>query len=94
MNKIALFEQGISPTPIVKMSGNYGENQYYIKREDLIPFSFGGNKARKAAEFYKEIRACGADVVMTYGSNSSNHYYCKHGRFDGNCLSCHFPGRK
>lgn len=73
MNKIALFEQGISPTPIVKMSGNYGENQYYIKREDLIPFSFGGNKARKAAEFYKEIMACGADVVMTYGSNSSNH---------------------
>lgn len=73
MNKIALFEQGISPTPIVKMSGNYGGNQYYIKREDLIPFSFGGNKARKAAEFYKEIRACGADVVMTYGSNSSNH---------------------
>ncbi len=73
MNKIALFEQGISPTPIVKMSGSYGENQYYIKREDLIPFSFGGNKARKAAEFYKEIRACGADVVMTYGSNSSNH---------------------
>lgn len=73
MRQIALFEQGISPTPIVKMSGSYGENQYYIKREDMIPFSFGGNKARKAAEFYKEIRACGADVVMTYGSNSSNH---------------------
>ncbi|MCX4321340.1 MAG: pyridoxal-phosphate dependent enzyme [Lachnospiraceae bacterium] len=73
MRQIMLFEQGISPTPIVKMSGGYGENQYYIKREDMIPFSFGGNKARKAAEFYKEIRACGADVVMTYGSNSSNH---------------------
>ena len=73
MRKIALFEQGISPTPIVKMSGGYGENQYYIKREDLIPFSFGGNKARKAAEFYKEIKACGADIVVTYGSNSSNH---------------------
>lgn len=73
MRQIALFEQGISPTPIVKMSGDYGENQYYIKREDMIPFSFGGNKARKAAEFYKEIRSCGADIVMTYGSNSSNH---------------------
>lgn len=73
MRKIALFERGISPTPIVKMSGGYGENQYYIKREDLIPFSFGGNKARKAAEFYKEIKACGADIVVTYGSNSSNH---------------------
>lgn len=73
MRQIMLFEQGISPTPIVKMSGGYGENQYYIKREDMIPFSFGGNKARKAAEFYKEIRSCGADIVMTYGSNSSNH---------------------
>lgn len=73
MRQIALFEQGISPTPIVAMSGSYGENRYYIKREDMIPFSFGGNKARKAAEFYKEIKACGADIVMTYGSNSSNH---------------------
>lgn len=73
MRQIALFEQGIAPTPIVEMSGGYGENRYYIKREDLIPFSFGGNKARKAAEFYKEIKARGADVVMTYGSNSSNH---------------------
>lgn len=73
MRQIALFEQGIAPTPVVKMSGSYGENQYYIKREDMIPFSFGGNKARKAAEFYKEIKACGADIVMTYGSNSSNH---------------------
>lgn len=73
MRQIALFEQGITPTPIVEMSGDYGENRYYIKREDMIPFSFGGNKARKAAEFYKEIKACGADLVMTYGSNSSNH---------------------
>lgn len=73
MRQIAPFEQGITPTPIAKMSGDYGENQYYIKREDMIPFSFGGNKARKAAEFYKEIKTCGADIVMTYGSNSSNH---------------------
>lgn len=73
MRQIALFERGIDPTPIVELSGGYGENRYYIKREDMIPFSFGGNKARKAAEFYKEIRACGADIVMTYGSNSSNH---------------------
>ncbi|MBD5509426.1 MAG: pyridoxal-phosphate dependent enzyme [Lachnospiraceae bacterium] len=73
MRQIALFERGIDPTPIVEMSGDYGQNRYFIKREDMIPFSFGGNKARKAAEFYKEIKACGADVVMTYGSHSSNH---------------------
>lgn len=73
MKQIALFERGIDPTPLMEMSGDYGQNHYYIKREDMIPFSFGGNKARKAAEFYKEIKKCGADVVMTYGSNSSNH---------------------
>lgn len=73
MRQIALFEWGIDATPIVEMSGNYGQNRYFIKREDMIPFSFGGNKARKAAEFYKEIKASGADVVMTYGSYSSNH---------------------
>lgn len=73
MRQIALFERGIDPTPIVEMSGDYGQNRYFIKREDMIPFSFGGNKARKAAEFYKEIKACRADVVMTYGSHSSNH---------------------
>lgn len=73
MRQITLFERGIDPAPIVEMSGEYGANRYFIKREDLIPFSFGGNKARKAAEFYQEIKACEADIVMTYGSNSSNH---------------------
>lgn len=73
MNKIALFENGIEKTPIVPLSGDYGNNQFYIKRDDLIPFSFGGNKARKAAEFYKEIKEQEADVIVTYGTNASNH---------------------
>jgi len=48
-------------------------NQIYIKREDLLPFSFGGNKARKAALFFGEIDRDGYDCVVTYGSGSSNH---------------------
>lgn len=48
-------------------------NQLYIKREDLIPFSFGGNKARKAALFFNEIDRGEFDCVVTYGSGSSNH---------------------
>lgn len=48
-------------------------NKLYIKREDLIPFSFGGNKARKAELFFKEIDSGGYDCVVTYGSGSSNH---------------------
>lgn len=48
-------------------------NQLYIKREDFIPFSFGGNKARKAALFFKEFDNGNFDCVVTYGSGSSNH---------------------
>ena len=45
----------------------------YVKREDMIPYSFGGNKARKALLFYKEIDNGGYDYVVTYGSSHSNH---------------------
>ena len=45
----------------------------YIKREDLLPFSFGGNKARKAEFFFREIDSGSYDYVITYGSSSSNH---------------------
>ena len=44
-----------------------------MKREDLIPFSFGGNKARKAELFFEEIDRGDYDFVVTYGSGSSNH---------------------
>lgn len=55
-------------TPIQQL-----ENNLYIKREDFIPFSFGGNKARKAELFFKDVDAGGYDCVVTYGSSSSNH---------------------
>lgn len=45
----------------------------YIKREDLFPFCFGGNKARKALLFFEEIDKGNFDCVVTYGSGSSNH---------------------
>lgn len=51
----------------------YKDNHLWIKREDLIPFSFGGNKARKARLFFDEIDKGDYDCVVTYGSGSSNH---------------------
>lgn len=48
-------------------------NTLYIKREDLIPYSFGGNKARKGMLFFKDIDAGDYDTVVTYGSSHSNH---------------------
>ena len=73
MKHIEFFEQEIPETPITKLNLSVEDNEIYIKRDDMIPFSFGGNKARKAAEFYREIVDTDTDVVMTYGSNSSNH---------------------
>lgn len=58
---------------ILQDLGDYKGNHLYIKREDLIPFSFGGNKARKAQLFFQEIEKGEYDSVVTYGSGSSNH---------------------
>lgn len=59
-------------TPIIDL-GMLARNHLWIKREDLIPFSFGGNKARKARLFFQEIENGKYDCVVTYGSSSSNH---------------------
>ena len=58
---------------IIQDLGIYKNNHLWIKREDLIPFSFGGNKARKAQLFFKSIDGGDYDCVVTYGSGSSNH---------------------
>ena len=59
-------------TPIQFLGTEQG-NQLYIKRDDLIPYSFGGNKARKGFMFFEEIDKSGYDCVVTYGSSHSNH---------------------
>jgi D-cysteine desulfhydrase len=89
MNPIELFESPLAMTPIVPLSGVYADNHMYMKRDDMIPFSFGGNKARKAAEFYKEIKNKNIDVIMTYGSNSSNHCRIIANMAAAMGLSCH-----
>lgn len=53
--------------------GEYKGNHLWMKREDLLPFSFGGNKARKAQLFFQKIDKDNYDCVVTYGSGSSNH---------------------
>ena len=57
----------------IQRIGRIQRNEVFIKRDDLFPFSFGGNKARKAKLFFKEIDAGNYDCVVTYGSGSSNH---------------------
>lgn len=58
---------------IIQDLGEFASNHLWMKREDLIPFSFGGNKARKAQLFFQEINKGDYDCVVTYGAGSSNH---------------------
>ena len=58
---------------LIQDLGEFRGNHLWMKREDLIPFSFGGNKARKAQLFFREIDHGHYDCVVTYGSGSSNH---------------------
>jgi D-cysteine desulfhydrase len=60
-------------TPIYQMKYNDLSNTYFIKRDDLLPISFGGNKARKASLFFEDIMEKDSDCVVTYGSSRSNH---------------------
>ncbi len=89
MKEIPVFEKPLERTCIQELSDSYGSNHIFMKRDDLVPFSFGGNKARKAAEFYREIKREAPDVVMTYGSNSSNHCRIIANMTAGMGLSCH-----
>lgn len=57
----------------IQSLGRYANNNLWIKRDDLLPFSFGGNKARKARLFFDTIDRGNYDCVITYGSSSSNH---------------------
>lgn len=58
---------------LIQDLGIYKKNHLFMKREDLIPFSFGGNKARKAILFFEDFDKGEYDCVVTYGSSSSNH---------------------
>lgn len=63
----------LSFSPIVKSSISVNGNVLFFKREDLLPFSFGGNKARKGKLFFDDIMEGSYDCVVTYGTSSSNH---------------------
>lgn len=60
-------------TVIHRLRDNFYGNNLYMKRDDLIPLYFGGNKVRKAALFFKDLADKNRDWVVTYGSISSNH---------------------
>lgn len=51
---------------------NLYNNQIYIKREDKLPFSYGGNKVRFAEAFLEDMYRQKKNAIIAYGSKSSN----------------------
>lgn len=80
-------------TPIQKL-GNDKSNTLYIKREDMLPYSFGGNKARKALLFFEEIDRGDYTDVVTYGSSSSNHVRVVANLSAARGMNCHIISPK
>lgn len=59
-------------SPIINLGLIYNNNNFYIKRDDLLPFSFGGNKIRIAEEYLDDMIAKGLNCIIGYGNIRSN----------------------
>ncbi len=60
--------------PMPRLSAHLGGGpSLFIKRDDAIPFGFGGNKVRKLAFVAARAQADGADTLITAGGVQSNH---------------------
>lgn len=62
----------ITETPIQQLKYNDFDNQIYVKREDLIPFAFGGNKVRFSDAYLKDMEKKCCNAMIIYGGYSSN----------------------
>lgn len=65
------------PTPVQELwrlrAAIGGGPRLLVKRDDAIPFGFGGNKVRKLEYVLADALAANADVVVTVGGLQSNH---------------------
>lgn len=59
-------------TPIGKSHNNKNQNKIFIKRDDLYPIAFGGNKARIAEKLVEDAQVKKCNHIVSYGSVSSN----------------------
>jgi len=65
------------PTPVAEMgrlrAALGGGARLLVKRDDALPFGFGGNKVRKLDLVAARAQAEGADTLLTVGGVQSNH---------------------
>ncbi len=74
-----LFKPKVSlipgPTPLEyldRLSIDF-EVDIFVKRDDVMPLAFGGNKVRKLEYIFGEIKGRDVDTVITTGAFHSNH---------------------
>lgn len=67
-----IFDTPIHEIQIPEENYQYNGNTFYMKRDDLQPFSFGGNKVRIANQVIKDMLEKGYDCLITYGNIRSN----------------------
>ncbi len=64
------------PTPLrpaANLAKAFGGPELWLKRDDLIPFGFGGNKVRGLEFIVADALAKGADTLVTGAGSLSNH---------------------
>lgn len=59
-------------TPTYPMKFDGQNNEIFIKREDLLPFSFGGNKVRISLKYFEDMEKKGCNTMIAYGNRRSN----------------------
>jgi D-cysteine desulfhydrase len=74
MRRVPLLHR---PTEVHEMAGLRralgGGPRLFVKRDDAIPFGFGGNKVRKLQIVAAAAQKDGADTLLTVGGVQSNH---------------------
>ncbi len=61
-----------APTPLHAVETDARGNRFFMKREDLLPYSFGGNKARIGLCYLQDFHARGCTHLVAYGNARSN----------------------
>lgn len=74
---IPTLTPALAPTPVEELSrvrmALDAAPRLLVKRDDAIPFGFGGNKIRKLQIVAAQALADGADTLITTGGVQSNH---------------------
>jgi 1-aminocyclopropane-1-carboxylate deaminase/D-cysteine desulfhydrase-like pyridoxal-dependent ACC family enzyme len=77
LERLPMAKLGQLPSPVDDLPGLREaiglESRLLAKRDDQIPFGFGGNKVRKLTLVAAHAQAAGADTMITCGGVQSNH---------------------